>query len=75
MRVKFGNEEKLQNPHGRLLAIIDRLNAGATDPAHQKIASLVGGATFTQLRADLLGLSNLEPNPRGFPTVSFEPHG
>jgi hypothetical protein len=65
MRVKLGNEEKLQNPHGRLLAVIYRLNAGASDPAHQNMASLVGVLPSPSY-ADLLGLSNLEPNPRGF---------
>jgi hypothetical protein len=71
IRMKFGHAEKLQNPHGRLLAVIDRLNAGAPNPANQTMASLVGGAVFTQLRADLLGLSSLEPNPRGFAFERF----
>ena len=71
VRMKFGQAEKLQNPHGRLLAIIDRLNAGAPAPARQPIGSLVGSAAFTQLRADLLGLSSLEPNPRGFAFEKF----
>jgi hypothetical protein len=71
MRMKFGNEEKLQNPHGRLLAVIDRLNAGTPNAAQKTMAPLVGGATFIQLRADLLALSSLEPNPRGFAFEKF----
>jgi hypothetical protein len=71
MRMKFGNEEKLQNPHGRLLAVIDRLNAGTPNAAQKAMEPLVGGATFTQLRADLLALSKLEPNPRGFAFEKF----
>jgi len=83
VRLKFGKEEKVHNAHGRLLALIDKLQSGA--PATARPISGVAPAAHNQeiligLKADLLKLSGLQPQPRGyafekFLKDSFDKHG
>jgi Restriction endonuclease len=73
IRQRFGQEEKLQNPHGRLLAILDRLGPGNLKESQDQIrvAPAVDRAKFSLLQADLISLSKLEPQPRGFAFEKF----
>jgi hypothetical protein len=72
-RQRFGQEEKLQNPHGRLLAILDRLgpsSSRASQSQTQPVPAL-DCAKFSLLQADLISLSKLDPQPRGFAFEKF----
>jgi hypothetical protein len=73
LRQKAGTDDKLQNAHGRLLALIGRLTSG--DPGASQTQSSPAPAfdreVFTLLRSDLLNLSNLEPQARGFAFETF----
>jgi hypothetical protein len=77
-RERFGQEEKLQNPHGRLLAILDRLGPSSLTGSHSPTqpAPTFDRAKFSLLQADLISLSKLDPQPRGFAfrrTLAGEP--
>jgi hypothetical protein len=72
LRQRSGREETLQNPQGRLLAIINQLGSGDTKgPQGQVPAIPFDRAVISQLRADLLDLANLDPQPRGFAFEKF----
>ena len=70
VRQRFGHEEKLQNPHGRLLAIINALE-GKGGQKGVAPAPAFDRAMFLKLKADLVDLSNLAPQPRGFAFEKF----
>jgi hypothetical protein len=73
LRQRSGEAEKLQNPHGRLLAIINHLKL--TDrPVSQGVASpttLLDRTSFSRLQTHLLSLAQLEPQPRGYGFEKF----
>lgn len=70
---RVGVQEKLKNPHARLLTIINGLQSGEPQDAHRKAASL---PTFNlqaieRLQTDLFHLTELEPQPRGYAFERF----
>jgi len=73
LRQRSGNAENLLNSHGRLLAIINHLKS--TDgPASQGVASpvpLLDRTSFSRLQTHLLGLAQLDPQPRGYGFEKF----
>jgi hypothetical protein len=71
-RQRSSREESLENPHGRLLALIDRLESGGAKSSQgQAPVPAFDHTTMTVLRSDLLTLSQLEPHPRGFAFEKF----
>ena len=73
LRERFGNPETLNNPHGRLLAIINRLQSefpttASTNPA---ATPAFDRHTIARLRDDLIALSRLDPQPRGYAFEKF----
>jgi len=83
IRMKHSNEEKVQNAHGRLLALINKLQSGNTAPAQPK-SGVVPAAhnrdILIALKADLLKLSAMHPQPRGYAFEkllkdAFDKHG
>jgi restriction endonuclease len=73
VRERFGNAEKLQNPHGRLLAIINRLQSEAPASASndRPATPAFDRQAIARLRDDLIGLSRLDPHPRGYAFEKF----
>jgi hypothetical protein len=73
MRQRFGQEEKVQNVHGRLLAILDRLRLGGSEALRGQAQPVPAfdQPKFSLLQADLLVLSKLDPQPRGFAFEKF----
>ena len=72
VRERFGQEDKLQNPHGRLLAIINRLGGQASTPkAGTTAAPAYDNERFSRLQSQLLALEALDPHPRGYAFEKF----
>ncbi len=72
VRLRAGQEDRVQNAHGRLLAIINRLrDDSAKGPKVHSAAPAFERAVFEQLRAELHTLSTLEPQPRGYAFETF----
>lgn len=73
IRMKFRNEEKIENAHGRLLAVIDKLQGEALPP--QPRSGVVPAAhnrdVLVALKADLLKLSMMQPQARGYAFEKF----
>jgi hypothetical protein len=69
IRKRAGREDTIKNAHGQLLAVINRLDTGATTrsapvPAFDR-------ELFSQFLTELQDLSRLEPHPRGYAFESF----
>ena len=74
IRQRADQPEKLKNPHGHLLAIINRLSGNGTtgtaqqssppSPAHDK-------AKFAQFQSDLISLTQLDAQARGYAFEKF----
>jgi Restriction endonuclease len=74
IRQRADQPEKLKNPHGNLLAITDRLSdKGASAFAKQagSPAKVRDGAKFTKFQSDLLSLTQLAPQARGYAFEKF----
>jgi hypothetical protein len=73
LRQRSGREEMLQNPHGRLLAIINSLEPRDTTRSQHQTSPkpAFDRAIISQLQVDLLNLSKLDPHPRGFAFEKF----
>jgi len=72
IRVRAGQDEKIPNAHGRLLAVINGLRDGSANPSKvQATVPAVEHAVFDQLRTELQSLSALEPQPRGYAFEGF----
>jgi len=73
VRERLGTPEKLHNPHGRLLAIINRLQSGsAASPFNgTPAAPALDRDKIVQLREDLISFSQLDPHPRGYAFEKF----
>ena len=73
LRQRTGSEERINNAHGQLVAIINRINASApnsTTPTNAP-APAYDRAIFQQLQTTLLGLASLDPHPRGYAFEGF----
>jgi hypothetical protein len=71
-RFRSGKEEKIQNAHGRLLAIIHRLREdGRNGDSATHPAPAFERAVFGQLCAELQSLALLEAQPRGCAFEAF----
>ena len=72
LRENSGKPETLTSARGRLLALINRLQ-GNTDgpPTGSQPKPAFDRAKMAQLRLDLIALSQLEPQPRGFAFEKF----
>jgi hypothetical protein len=85
VRLRDAKAETLENPHGQLHALIERLQGkSASTPSRQPdpgtAKSAVTEAKLSTLRADLMALTSLAPHPRGyafekFLKVLFDAHG
>src|SRR5262245_7474520 len=71
LRERSGEPEKLQNPHGRLLALVNRIQDGSANATQNRAKPAFDRAKFATLRDDLLALSNVAPQPRGFAFEKF----
>jgi hypothetical protein len=74
IRQRADQPEKLKNPHGNLLAIISRLSGnGASATAHQATppVAIHDRAKFAQFQSDLLSLTQLDPQARGYAFEKF----
>ncbi len=74
VRLKFAHEDKVENAHSRLLALIERLSAGESGPSrpHAKPASpAFERALFYELQDALISLGKLDPQPRGYAFEAF----
>jgi Restriction endonuclease len=72
VRQRFGKPDELENAHGRLLALINRLQ-GNTDAeaAGAEPRPAFDRGKLAELRSELVVLSRLEPQPRGFAFEKF----
>jgi Restriction endonuclease len=74
IRQRADQPEKLKNPHGNLLAIIDRLSGGGSSTATKSgapPAAAFDRAKFSQLQSELLSLTMLQPQARGYAFEKF----
>lgn len=72
VRLRTGAEEKIQNAHGRLLALIDKISGGTTRAsADQAPPPAFDRAVFAELLHEFLQLSQLQPQPRGYAFEAF----
>ena len=68
LRQRAGNVEKIENAYGRFLSLVNRIEGrpdsgpiAQTSPIHA-----FNRQTLAQIKADLLSISSLAPQPRGF---------
>jgi len=71
IRLRMGNAETVSNAAGRLLELLDRIKSGQRPAAQVTPPPAFNVSRITELRADLLALSNLEPQPRGYAFEAF----
>jgi Restriction endonuclease len=72
LRQRFKQPDKLENSHGRLLALISRLHGTAgAQPAGSQPKPAFDRIKISQLLSDLVALSQLDPHPRGFAFEKF----
>jgi len=73
LRQRSGKAEKLENPHGRLLALINKLQSGNAAAAknQQSAKPAFDRAKISAFRNDLMNLSRLDPQARGFAFEKF----
>src|SRR2546422_2098225 len=75
LRKRAAQPETLENPHGQLLTLIERLpgksaqGSSTTKPSTARTA--VDEARLTTLRSELIALSGLAPQPRGYAFEKF----
>ncbi len=71
-RRRAGTPETMANAQDRLRALIDRLSQNTSSAEHPaQPENAVDVAKIAQLRAELLNLSSLDPQPRGFAFERF----
>lgn len=73
LRLRSDQADKVENAHGRLLALIDRLEGRPENAsfARQAPTPAFGRPKLAQLKADLVSLSSLAPQPRGYAFEKF----
>src|SRR5262249_39772526 len=64
-------EERIANAHGRFLQLLARIGGKPNGDTGEKRKPAFDGAKFRELHADLLALSPLDPQPRGFAFEKF----
>lgn len=73
LRLRSNQADKVENAHGRLLALINRLEGRPENAsfARQAPAPAFDRPKLAQLKADLVSLSSLAPQPRGYAFEKF----
>lgn len=68
LRQRAGDVEKIENAHGRFLSLINRIEGrpDAGPIAQNPPIQAFNRQTLAQIKADLLSISSLAPQPRGF---------
>lgn len=68
VRTHLGKTEVIENAHGRLMSLVNRLEgkAEANEPSGQPPKPAFDGPRLRALRDDLLNLTKLEPQARGY---------
>jgi hypothetical protein len=67
LRARFGHEEKKPNAHGRFLALLARVEGGPPPSGFDHVVKpAFNRAKFPELYSELMELSSLAPQPRGF---------
>jgi hypothetical protein len=70
VRAKFGQEEAVQNAHGQFLQVIDRISGIASQEKKPPTAA-TNRPAILQLSTDLLALSSMTPQARGYEFEKF----
>jgi hypothetical protein len=70
IRAKFGQEEKVQNARGQFLQVIDRINGVSSQEKRAPTPATNRPATIL-LSTDLLALSGMNPQARGYEFEKF----
>lgn len=70
MRLQFNQEETVQNAHGQFLQVIDRIK-GVVSQDKPKPPTATHGPAIVALTAELMTLSQMEPQARGFAFERF----
>jgi hypothetical protein len=75
LRHREAQTETLENPHGQLLALIERLQGASAAPSSTTKRSIekpaADGLKLNTLRLGLIALSRLDPQPRGYAFEKF----
>ncbi|MGM4991289.1 restriction endonuclease [Tardiphaga sp. 841_E9_N1_2] len=71
MRARFGNEEKVVNAHGQFLQVIDRIRGVASQEQKNAPEPATNRPAIKQLSADLLTLSGMASQARGYEFEKF----
>jgi len=72
IRLRAGAEEKIQNAHGRFLALIDKISGStAKVPAGQVPPAAFDRVVFVELLQEFQQLSQLQPQRRGYAFEAF----
>jgi hypothetical protein len=71
VRLRFSQEEKVQNAHGQFLQVIDRIKGVAPAPDTKPPPPATHGPAFVALTAELMAMSAMEPQARGYVFEKF----
>ena len=71
VRMKSRQEETVPNAHGQFLALINRINGAATAQDARAPAPAFNRPAIAKLKEDLMGLTALAPQARGFAFEKF----
>ena len=73
LRRRSGKPDQIENAHGQLLALINRLEgrSGPTSPAGTMPIPTFDRPKIATIKADLVGLSSLAPQARGYAFEAF----
>jgi hypothetical protein len=72
MRLRAGVDEKIQNAHGRFLALLDKISGGNSQPTGGHApAPAFDRAAFAELLREFQQLAQLQPQPRGYAFEGF----
>lgn len=71
LRQRFGKPESIPNAQGRLLDLIQRIQGTPREATSQKVQPALNRAQISQFLRDLIRLSDIEPQTRGFAFEKF----
>lgn len=72
VRMKFGQAEKMQNAHGRLLTLLDKMQSGrSTASTKGVVAAADNREIIAKLKTELTHVMSLQPQPRGYAFETF----